>query len=111
MRKGAVLLLLAGGGCYVGTPRYNAGTPAAPPAARTAPATPAPARPAGPATTPPPSTPPAARMIAEPEAVAAASDYARAHGYAVARVRHVHLDGAGRWHVELQAEGSGDKAK
>lgn len=113
MRKGAALLLLLAGGCYLGPPRYNPGAPApsSAPAAKTAAPAPAAARPAPPAPSPAPPAPAGARMVAEPEAVAAAMDYARKNGFAVSRVKHVHLDGAGRWHVELLGEGSRDKAK
>ena len=116
MRKGALLLLVAAGGCYLGPPRYYSGPPAAKPAPAPPPAAarpaPAPSRPPAPAAAPPPAAPaPAPRMIAEPEAIAVGTDYARSHGFPVSRVKHVHLDGAGRWHVELQGEGSRDVAK
>jgi len=113
MRKGAALVLLLAGGCYIGPPRYYSGPPAAkpppPPAAPVRPAAPPPA--AAPAPAPHPPAAAMARMVAEPEAVAAASDYARKNGFAVSRVKHVHLDGAGRWHVELIGDGGRDKAK
>jgi hypothetical protein len=49
-------------------------------------------------------------MIARSDAVAAATGYARAHGFAVGRVKHVHLDGAGRWHVDLVGDRPQEKA-
>jgi hypothetical protein len=119
MRKGAALLLLFAGGCYLGPPRYYPGPPAAKPAPPPAPPvkpapapTPTPARAPAPAAQPAPATPSGTpRMIAEPEAIAVGTDYARSHGFPVSRVKHVHLDGAGRWHVELQGEGGRDVAK
>jgi len=50
-------------------------------------------------------------MIAESEAVSAATAYARGKGFAVGRVKHVHLDGAGRWHVDLAGERGNETAK
>jgi len=50
-------------------------------------------------------------MIVESEAVASATAYARAQGFAVGRVSHVHLDGAGRWHVDIVGEKPQEKAK
>ena len=50
-------------------------------------------------------------MIAESEAVSAATAYARGKGFAVGRVKHVHLDGAGRWHVDLIGANSQEKAR
>jgi len=50
-------------------------------------------------------------MIVESEAVAAATAYARGKGFAVGRVKHVHLDGAGRWHVDIASERSSEIAK
>jgi len=117
MRKGAALLLVVAGGCYLGPPRYYSGPPAAkpapPPAQPARPATPPAARPPAPAAAAPApaATSAAPRMIAEPEAIAVGTDYARSHGFPVSRVKHVHLDGAGRWHVELQGETSRDVAK
>jgi hypothetical protein len=50
-------------------------------------------------------------MISESQAVAAATSHARAQGFAVARVTHVHLDGAGRWHVEIAGERGQEQGK
>jgi len=114
MRKAVPALLALAAGCYMGPPRYYPGPPAAAPAPapKAAPAA-APVRATAPAAqaappAPPPSQP---RMIAEPEAVAAATSYARSQGFAVSRVKHVHLDGAGRWHVDLVGEKPQEKAK
>jgi hypothetical protein len=96
MRKAAPLVALLAAACYVGPPRYYqpppAPAPAPPPAARPAPA-------------------PARRMLTEAEAVGVASGYARANGVEAGKVKHAHLDGAGRWHVELRGDRSKDKAK
>ena len=85
MRKAALALVLLAA-CYVGPSRYYQPTP------RQA---------------PPPAT---QRMLTEPEAVSVATGYARSHGLEVTRVKHAHLDGAGRWHVELRGNRK-DKAK
>jgi len=119
MPKAAPVLLLLAAACYVGPPRYYQGPPAAP---ASAPA-PAPAQKASPAPSaaahanpPPPSPPPpvasgAPKMLVESEAVASATTYARSRGFVVGRVRHVHLDGAGRWHVDLVGENPQEKAR
>ena len=93
MRKAAPAVALLAAACYVGPPRYYQPPPAPPPpAARPAPA-------------------PARRMLTESEAVSVASGYARANGVEVNKLKHAHLDGAGRWHVELRGERNRDKAK
>jgi len=103
MRKAAPALLLFAAGCYVGPPRYYQ-SPAAP-------SPPPPARAAEPAPSPAPASPGGSpKMIPQSEALAAATAYARAHGFAVGRVKHVHLDGAGRWHVDLVGERPQEKA-
>lgn len=50
-------------------------------------------------------------MLTEQEAVGVAMGQARAHGVEVSRVKHAHLDGAGRWHVELRGDRGRDRAK
>lgn len=86
----AIAALLLAAGCYVGPPRYYQ-PPSAP-------------RPA-------PAPPPAAkRMLTEREAVAVAMGHARSQGLEVNRVKHAHLDGAGRWHVEVRGDHGRDKA-
>jgi hypothetical protein len=50
-------------------------------------------------------------MLTEQEAVNVAVGHARANGLSVRRVKHAHLDGAGRWHVELRGDHGHDKAK
>ncbi len=115
MRKAVPALLALAAGCYAGPPRYYPGPPAAEaaPAPKSAPAS-APVRATAPAPVAAPAPAPSAgpaRMIAEPEAVAAATSYARSQGFAVGRVKHVHLDGAGRWHVDLVGERPQEKAK
>ncbi len=93
------LLWLVGlAACYVGPPRYYQ-----PPPDRAPP----PARPLPP---PPPGAPPG-RMITEREAVNAAAGYARSRGVTGLRLEHAHLDGAGRWHVELRGDRGRDRAK
>ena len=84
-----VALLVAA--CYVGPPRYYQ----PPPAPRQAPS----------------PAPTARRMLAEAEAVNVAVGYARANGVEASKLKHAHLDGAGRWHVELRGDRSKDKAK
>ena len=86
----AIAALLLAAGCYVGPPRYYQ----PPPAPRPAP-------------TPPPA---AQRMLTEREAVAVAMGHARSQGLEVNKVKHAHLDGAGRWHVEVRADHGHDKA-
>ncbi len=78
--------------CYVGPPRYQQPPPAPPPASR-------------------PAAAPARRMLTEAEAVSVAAGYARANGVEAGKVKLAHLDGAGRWHVELRGDRSRDKAK
>ena len=61
---------------------------------------------------PPPAAPPPApapAFISEGQAVDLAFRIARDRGLRVDRVKHVHLDGRGRWHVELR--GHGDRAR
>ncbi|HEY6097907.1 MAG TPA: hypothetical protein VIW03_00660 [Anaeromyxobacter sp.] len=63
---------------------------------------------------PPPPPPPAAPapvpvLISEQQAIDLAFRIARDRGLGVDRVRHAHLDGRGRWHVELR--GHGDRAR
>ena len=87
----AIAALLVAAGCYVGPPRYYQSPP--------------PPRPA-----PPPATAPTQRVLTEQEAVGVAMGYARSNGLKVNRVKHAHLDGAGRWHVEVRGEQSRDKA-
>jgi hypothetical protein len=87
----AIAALLVAAGCYVGPPRYYQ----PPPAPRPAP--------------PPPA--PAPRTLTEREAVAVAMGHARAHGLEVSKVTHAHLDGAGRWHVEVRGDHGRDRAK
>jgi uncharacterized membrane protein YkoI len=91
MRKAAPMVALLAAACYLGPPRYYQ-PPRAP-------------RPA------PSPAPPARRMLSEAEAVNVAVGYARANGVEAAKVKHAHLDGAGRWHVELRGDRGKDKAK
>jgi hypothetical protein len=93
--RAAVLAALAA--CYVGPPRYYQPPPDRAP----------PARPSA----PPPPGAPAARMLTEQEAVNVAAGYARSQGVGASRLKHAHLDGAGRWHVELRGDRGRDKAK
>lgn len=53
----------------------------------------------------PPST-----FLSESEAVVVAGQYAESRGLQVDRATRAHLDGAGRWHVELRGRGN-DRAK
>ncbi|HEU4383949.1 MAG TPA: hypothetical protein VFR85_10685 [Anaeromyxobacteraceae bacterium] len=98
MRKAAPLWALLAAACYVGPPRYYSPPPAPP-----APPPPAPRAAPAPA--------PAKKMLTESEAVSVATGYARANGVEVNKVKHAHLDGAGRWHVELRGDRNRDKAK
>ena len=91
----AIAALLAAAGCYLGPPRYYQPPP--------------PPRPAPPPAAAPPA--PAQRVLSEQEAIAVAMGHARSNGLKVNRVRHAHLDGAGRWHVEVHGEQSHDTAK
>lgn len=115
VRKAAVALFLVAA-CYVGPPRYYQSPPpppTAPPRASEPPPPEPPPAATRPAPPPAPSPPPAGnapKMIGEREAVSAATSYARTHGFAVSRVKHVHLDGAGRWHVDLLGEKPKEKA-
>lgn len=70
---------------------------------------PSPVRHVAPAATPLPAPAPPSGGLSEREAVAKAFDYARERGLEVDRVTHAHLDGQGRWHVEVR--GAGDRAK
>jgi hypothetical protein len=76
------------------------------PARRYPPPPPPPAAPP-PAPVPPPA--PAPRAISQQQAVDIAFRLAHERGLAVDRVKHVHLDGRGRWHVELR--GHRDRAR
>jgi hypothetical protein len=58
---------------------------------------------------PPPPAP--GRLLSEREAVDVALRYAAYQGLDRMRVRHAHLDGAGRWHVDLRGDRGKDKAK
>ncbi len=62
-----------------------------------------PTTPPPPAAPPPPArpAPPPRRYLSERQAVDVAFQIAQDRGLDVERVRHAHLDGAGRWHVEL----------
>ncbi len=91
MRKTCAVVALLAAACYVGPPRYYQPPPVPPQA--------------------PPAAPPARRMLTEAEAVNVAVGYARANGVEVNRVKHAHLDGAGRWHVELRGDRGRDRAK
>lgn len=91
-------LLVALAACYVGPPRYYQ-----PPPDRTPPP---PARPVP----PPPPGAPRGRMLTEQEAVNVAAGYARSQGVAASRLKHAHLDGAGRWHIELRGDHGHDRA-
>jgi hypothetical protein len=62
--------------------------------------------PAGPVAAPAPAP---VRFMSEREAVNAGFEIARARGLAVDRVQHAHLDGEGRWHLDLR--GHGDRAQ
>jgi hypothetical protein len=64
--------------------------------------------PPGSAVAPPPAPAPA-RYMGEQEAVDAGFQIARARGLAVDRVQRAHLDGEGRWHLDLR--GHGDRAQ
>ena len=50
-------------------------------------------------------------MITEEEAIGVAIDFARSQGLSVSDVKHAHLDGAGRWHIDLRGDRGRDKAK
>jgi hypothetical protein len=92
----AIAILLVGLSSCLLPPRY-----AEPPPPRPAPA---------PAPVPPPA--PAAReVLPEEEAVGVAMRYVRAQGLSASEVRRAHLDGAGRWHIELRGDRGRDKAK
>ena len=78
----ALALALAVSACYVGPSRYGS---------------------------PPPRQ--SRRMLSEAEAVSVATGYARANGVEVSRVKHAHLDGAGRWHIDLRGDHGRDRAK
>jgi len=114
MRKAVPALLLLAAACYAGPSRYYQ-SPAAPSPAPKAPE-PAPDSASRPppapdaASRPPPGPTGSPKMIAKSEALSAATGYARSHGFAVGRVKHVHLDGAGRWHVDLVGEKPKEKA-
>lgn len=64
---------------------------------------------------PPPSSPPygaapSSPYLSESEAVALAEQYAQSRGVRVDHVKRAHLDGDGRWHVDLRGPGK-DRAK
>jgi len=60
---------------------------------------------------PAPSAPPPQQpAIDERAAIARGFDYARDRGLKVDRVKRVHLDTAGRWHLDLRGPG-GDRAQ
>ncbi len=90
MRKAVLLVALLTAACYTGQSRYHS-----PPPQRQA----------------PPPAAPARRMLTEAEAVNVATGYARSNGLQVNRVKHAHLDGAGRWHVDLRGDRGRDKAR
>ncbi len=50
-------------------------------------------------------------MLTEEEAIGVATHYARAQGLSISQVKHAHLDGAGRWHIDLRGDRGRDKAK
>jgi len=87
----AIAALVLAAGCYVGPPRYYQPPPAPRPA-------------------PPPPAPAAQRTLTEREAIGVAMGYARSHGLEVDKVKHAHLDGAGRWHVEVRGDRAHDRA-
>src|SRR5512133_1055338 len=58
----------------------------------------------------PPPAAPAERLLSEREAVDIARGEAASRGVEVDGVKHAHLDGEGRWHVDLRGRGHG-KAK
>jgi hypothetical protein len=58
---------------------------------------------------PPPPRP--ARLLSEGEAVDVALRYAASRGLDRVRVKHAHLDGDGRWHVDLRGDRGHDRAK
>ncbi|HSN14856.1 MAG TPA: hypothetical protein VLT61_09510 [Anaeromyxobacteraceae bacterium] len=58
----------------------------------------------------PPPAAPAQRLLSEREAVDIARGEAASRGVQVDSVKHAHLDGDGRWHVDLRGRGHG-KAK
>jgi hypothetical protein len=90
----AIAALLVAAGCYVGPPRYYQSPPAPRPA-------PPPAR---------PEAAPAQKVLTEQEAIGVAVGHARSQGLKVSKVTHAHLDGAGRWHVEVRGDPGRDKA-
>jgi hypothetical protein len=99
MRLSSAALLLALAGCVVVARPYPRHPPPPPPAA--------PPPPPGPqAPAPAPSA-----GISEQQAVQIATDYARSRGARVDRVREVHQDGRGRYHVTLSGEHGRDRAR
>ncbi len=50
-------------------------------------------------------------MLTEEEAIGVATNYARSQGLSISAVKHAHLDGAGRWHIDLRGDRGHDKAK
>jgi hypothetical protein len=91
MRSLAIALLLALSGCYYYP--YAPPVPPPPPAAAA------------------PAAPPQAQQayISEDQAVGEAFRLAQQRGLHVDQVHNAHLDGSGRWHVDLQ--GHGDRAR
>jgi hypothetical protein len=97
MRALPLAVLLAGLSACIVVParRYPPPPPPPPPPA------------AAPAPAPAPAYAPA--YLTEQQAVDTAFRIARERGLRVEHVKHVHLDGRGRWHVELR--GHGDRAR
>jgi hypothetical protein len=88
MRSLLLPILVVSAGCMVVPPHVMYRTPGAPP----------------------PAAAPAERLLSEREAVDIARDEAASRGVQVDSVKHAHLDGDGRWHVDLRGRGHG-KAK
>jgi hypothetical protein len=91
MRALALTSLLLLGACVVHDPAPRPPSPAPPP----------------PRSGPPPPSP--APVISRDEAIEAAFRHVRQRGLAVDRVERAHLDGAGRWHVDVR--GRADRAR
>ncbi len=49
-------------------------------------------------------------MLTEEEAVGVAIGFARSQGLSASQVKHAHLDGAGRWHIDLRGDQGRDRA-
>lgn len=101
-RRAVAVLLLGLSSCFL--PPFN--TEPSPPPPRPTPA---------PAPTPYPTYPPPApttrEVLPEEEAVGVAMQYVRSKGLSASEVRNAHLDGAGRWHIELRGDRGRDRAK